>query len=78
MTKNEIRGGLIARGYDYNRIASKMGVSREAVGRVVAHGMTSTRIMIRIAEILDLPPQKVFPEAAHLFNPPIVPQSEAA
>ena len=68
MSKNEIRGALISKGYTYIRLAAELGVSDVAVGRVASHNLVSTRIMGRIAKIMGLPPAEIFPEAAHLFK----------
>ncbi|MFH1034026.1 MAG: helix-turn-helix domain-containing protein [Pseudomonadota bacterium] len=72
MTKNQIKGYLLAKDYTLTRVGKEVGAATAQVSCVVAGRYTSRKIMIRIAEILGKPPAEVFPRDAHLFtNQPI-------
>lgn len=61
MHVEDIKGGLRKRGYTLKRIAEEMEVSLSHVSKVLRVGHRSERIERRIADILDRPVERVFP-----------------
>lgn len=64
MTPTEIRIEFIKRREHTSmaKLARKLGVSHQAVQRIIDGESVSERIMIAVAEAIDIPPEKVFPD----------------
>ena len=66
MSPNEIRAALILRGIRQTDIARSLGLTRYTVCNVIGGYRTSRRVKQKIADTLELPVHKVFPERAKL------------
>ena len=53
-------------------ISSKLGVTQQAVQRVIYRDSVSERIMINIAEAIGCPPESVFPEHEFKIQPDLI------
>lgn len=68
MKSTEIRGLLLVKGYRVKDISSHLAVTSGAISKIIKRQSRSRRIMLYIAQILQIPPEKIFPESAQLFN----------
>jgi transcriptional regulator with XRE-family HTH domain len=68
MKSPEIRGLLLVKGYRVKDIASHLAVTSGAISKIIKRQSRSRRIMLYIAQLLQMPPEKIFPESAQLFN----------
>lgn len=62
MTPLEIRIELLKQGKKMANISKALNVTRPAVYRVIERESVSERIMISIAEAINMPKERVFPE----------------
>jgi lambda repressor-like predicted transcriptional regulator len=74
MTPDEIRIEFIKQGKHISmaQIGRNIGVSQQAVQRVIERDSTSMRIMIAVAAAIGMSPEDVFPDHKHKFkNQPV-------
>lgn len=62
MNANEIRGMLIIKGTSANKLASKIGVTRQAMYQTISGTTVSEKIRTAIAEQLDMPVKNIWPD----------------